>query len=82
LIQIVSIEVGSAPTFGASPDERSGYPGQMPVRIPDIAAGYNSCTLVKIAGRRQDADVAGVTDFLRRRIGVVAAVVVERLDQR
>src|SRR4029453_6952372 len=37
---------------------------------------------VKISGRRQDADVARVADFLRGAIGVVAAVVVERLDQR
>jgi hypothetical protein len=37
---------------------------------------------MKIPGRRQDSDVARMTGFLRRRIGMVAAVVVERLDQR
>jgi hypothetical protein len=37
---------------------------------------------MKIPRRRQDADVAGVAHFLRRRVRVIAAVVVERLDQR
>ena len=47
---------------------------------------------MKIPGWRQDANVARVTDFLRGRIGMVAAIVVEktvvegavdkRLDQR
>jgi hypothetical protein len=37
---------------------------------------------VKIPRRRQDADVARVAVALGRGFGVIAAVTVERLDQR
>ena len=38
--------------------------------------------LMKIPRARQDAHVARMADFLRRIVGVLAAVVVERFDQR
>src|SRR5437588_437296 len=41
-----------------------------------------SWRLMKIPRRRQDANVARVTDFLSGRVEVIAAVVIERLDQR
>jgi hypothetical protein len=38
--------------------------------------------LLKIPGRPQDADIAGVADFPGKMAGVIAAVVVERFDHR
>jgi len=35
---------------------------------------------MKIARRRQDADVAGMADFLRRVVRMIATIIVERLD--
>src|SRR2546429_8099026 len=43
---------------------------------------YLASWLMKIPRRRQDANVARVTDFLSGRVEVIAAVVIERLDQR
>ncbi len=37
---------------------------------------------MKIPRGRQDAHVAGMADFLGRMVGVVARIVIERLDQR
>src|SRR5262249_54797605 len=46
--------------------------------VPIAAQGWQSAPSMKVARRRQDADVAGVADFLRGVFAMGAAVVVER----
>lgn len=58
--------------------EASAALRQLRVTVRQLSAEAAS---MKIPRRRQDAHVAGVADFLRRHICVVATVVVERLDQ-